>query len=235
MINKGTTKVSKIFKGTTKVKYVYKGTTKVWSGASLVSYYDGETLIGTEEVDEGLDVLHPSLDTSKEGYTLFGWSITDGGERVSVLGATGEPMSIYAIYVPNTLQAFVATMPDKVYNVTLKNERYVTGNTMARAARAAYLAGGGEANAASSFAINLVEYQTATVSGKGFTYGYGTKWDEHAYLDNVDYVDQSFNKTYTASGSHSLHAHGQVASGQNDLDVGICILNITLTNPVAWV
>lgn len=209
---------------------------KVWSGASEVSYYDGDTLLGVEEVDEGEDVLHPSINTTKSGYTLYGWATTKGAEeRITSLLATGEPMTVYAVYLPNTLTVFSADRINGNWTIYSKNDKYVSGGFIANAARATHYVGGGSADASASFSITLGAYQQANVSGRATAGGYGDVWNEHAYYDGTDYIDNYFSRTHTASGAHSLSAHGDSSGNQSYLDVAIWIRGITLTNPIAWV
>ena len=209
---------------------------KVWSGASEVSYYDGNTLLGIEEVDEGEDVLHPSIDTTKSGYTLYGWTTVKGSdERVTSLLATGEPMTVYAIYLPNTLTVFSGDRIGTKFDFSIKNTKYVNGGFIAVAARAAYIIGAGPSDGSASFSITLNAYQQASVTGRGNAGGYGITSDEHAYYDGTDYVDANFNRTHTVSGEHLLSAHGHADNNQALLDVAIWIKNITLSNPIAWV
>lgn len=235
-------KIKKIASGRnlTKVKegWVFKDGIfqKVWSGASEVSYYDGDTLLGTEEVDEGEDVLHPSINTTKSGYTLYGWATTKGSEtRVTSLLATGEPMTVYAVYLPNTLTVFSGDRVNGSYSVYSKNDKYVSGGFIASATRATYYVGGGSADASASFSINLGVYQQANVSGRGTVGGYGDTYNEHSYYDGSEYTETYFSRTHTASGAHSLSAHGDSSGNQSYLDVAIWIRSITLSNPIAWV
>lgn len=103
---------------------------QVFTSASAVSYYDGNTLLGIEEVDEGLDVLRPSIDTSKDGYTLVGWTGYGGTERFETRVATGEPMSLYALWLPNTLTVLSATLiqdgTDPKYTLVSHDSKYIS-------------------------------------------------------------------------------------------------------------
>lgn len=125
----GNTKLKWYF-GNTKLKSFFHGDDKVWTGASSVSYYDGDTLIDTIDVDEGADVLHPSLSMSKTNYTFVGWSLSDGGDRVTTLYATGEPMSLYALWLPNTLTILSATLAhdgeNPKYTLVSHDSKYIS-------------------------------------------------------------------------------------------------------------
>lgn len=83
-------------------KWIHDGV-KVWSGATVVSYYDGSTLIDTREVDEGLDVAI-NAPTISNKY-LWGWSDTDGGKAKTII-AQGETMTVYADASPNPITIY---------------------------------------------------------------------------------------------------------------------------------
>lgn len=71
----------------------------LWSGASLVTYYDGETLLGTAEVDEGQSVLNPSFHPRKNNKILYGWNTNPSATTpLNTLVADGEPITLYAIW-----------------------------------------------------------------------------------------------------------------------------------------
>lgn len=226
--------------GLTKVKagymYVSGAWNKVWSFGSEVSYYDGDTLIGKEDVDEGHSVLHPSLTIpQKENYTFVGWANTSDGEPLDELLATGDPMNVYAIYLPNTLTVFSGDRVNGTYTISVKDTKYVNGGFIAVAARAAYIAGTGPADGSASFSITLNGYQQASVSGRSGSYGnYGDTTDMHGYYDGTEYTDSNFNRTHNVNGSHSLQAHGSVNNHQSNLDIAIWIKTITLSNPTPW-
>lgn len=237
MINRGTTKVSKVFKGTSKVKYIYKGTTKVWSGASVVSYYDGNTLIGTEEVDEGLDILHPSFSTAKEGYTLYGWTnVADSDERITVATATGEPMTLYAIYLPNTLTVISGTVSNNntpTYSRTVFNTKFVSGNP-ATNAEEWYASIDSTKQTSASITLDKKYYQTAKVTVKGLTRGYGHgKFDGHTVVEG-DSVSDTYTNNNLSNGSHTITSYVYVNYSGTWIICCTGITSLTLTNPIAW-
>lgn len=187
---------------------------KVWSGATVVSYYDGDTLMGTEEVDEGEDVLHPSFSTSKDGYTLYGWGL-NSDERITSLVASGETMTLYAIYTANTktMSNVCALSAHAVYN-----EQFRDG----------------------TFTVNMGRYQSGTITAYASFSDEGTG----AYLivgaaslDGVEFVRPtaggSGSRAISATeGTHSLHLY--VKSYDNYGQDGSVSASILLTNPIAW-
>lgn len=113
----GNSKISKVFMGNTKIKKIFYGTDLVFSGGTAVSYYKGNTLLGTEEVDEGETALSPSSAiTSKlnPGTDNFfaGWSLTDGGEVVKTLNGNDdiETINLYAVIIPKVLTIYSANV-----------------------------------------------------------------------------------------------------------------------------
>jgi len=203
---------------------------KVWSGASEVSYYDGDTLLGVEEVDEGEDVLHPSVDTTKSGYTLYGWAIAKGTEeRVESLTATGDPMVLYAIYVVNSITV--------AQNDRILDSKYVSGALTASAT-----ANWNTANSSAGFTINLGKYQNAQINARVDTASNdtGNLNVGGGSVDGASIIDwlqsgRSASKTFNiGNGSHSL---GVWATAYDDYRQTCWIHTqwITLSNPIAWV
>lgn len=208
---------------------------KVWSGASEVSYYDGNTLLGTEEVDEGEDVLHPAINTAKSGYTLYGWATTKGSEtHVTSLVATGEPMALYAIYLPNSLVVASGSIVQGLwtsYRQGIKNAKHISGGLGCSADRAGYAVGGGWANASTSFNLTLGVYRNATIAW-GIAEGNG---EFHAfYVDGANVGYSAGSKQVTTDGAHALATEGNT-SNDSWTSTTIGITNITLSNPIAWV
>ena len=203
---------------------------KVWSGASIVSYYDGETLLGTEEVDEGSDVLHPNISTAKENYTLCGWSISaEYLTKVEQLAATGEPMALYAIYLPNSLSV-------------LGNSRYVTGSTSTSNSATPAYQGGWDLGSSTSFVLNMHEYQNnvVTVHQSNIYSGHEDNDQPWGYgqLDGSD-VAKNSSRTFTniANGTHILRTIGHTANegeARNTQTLQCYVTSIVLSNPVAW-
>ena len=188
----------------------------VWSGASVVHYYDNTTLLGTEEVDEGEDVLHPSIDTTKSNYTLVGWSTepNDLNKQVTSLVATGEEMNLYALYLPNT----------RVISNVCPLSTYVTWN---------------EKWAYGSFNVDMSKYQSGTITAyvSFSSQGTGELRVGYGQLDGVTFGESkgggSGSRTIQATnGTHSLALY--VISYNNYAQSGNASVTITLTNPKSW-
>lgn len=203
---------------------------RVWSGASEVSYYDGNILLGTEEVDEGEDVLHPSFSTTKSGYTLYGWALSSTAtERITSLVATGEPMRLYAIYLPNTVTVASGTIWDTKY----------VGGTRSLSLRRTW----SSEEATVVFNLNMGRYQSGTITvGATFqAHDTGNLLTGRARLDGVTFLEgdagagrTSASRTIAATnGNHSLYLY--VISYDNYQQEGyIGVSNIVLSNPIAW-
>jgi len=211
-------------------KWTHNGV-KIWSGASVVSYYDGTTLLGTEEIDEGSDVLHPSISTSKEGYTLVGWEYN--GENVTSLVATGEPMTIKTVYVANSITIASGSLNGWTWNGSVFYPTYVTSvwNTNYISGSAIAWDGGywTQLSATSNFTLNKGYYQTASAS---FSYD-GAKYGEYysgapTYrIDGVSTLSKSLD-----NGSHSLYVFQAI--DDEKVSVAFFIRSITLSNPTPW-
>lgn len=234
MIKLGTSKV-KFYLGSNKVKAIYKGSTKVWSGASIVSYYDGTTLLGTEEVEEGEDVLHPDIDTTKANYTLYGWSTSPNGQRVTQMVANGEAMSLYAIYLPNTITVCVSARSGSSATVSVWNSKYMSGS--------AYViqeSNGQSLTASANFSITLNEYQNSSV--KLWTHWYmvdeqGYGHDEGGNMKVDGTTRYNGNVLSNLSGVHqmSVHAFPNWGTGERFVRASGGLAEVKLTNPIAWV
>lgn len=200
---------------------------KIWSGATLVSYYDGDTLLGTEEVDEGEDVLRPNIDTTKQGYTLVGWSTTgDESDIVTELTAQGDTMTLYAVYFANSITV--------VSNGTILNSRYASGSCAI--SQGIYWSNN---TWYASFSLNKGKYQNGTiVANASFANaGTGNLNVGKASLDGVEFASceggGSGTRSISASnGSHSLALW--LISYDNYTQNGSVSVTITLSNPKAW-
>ena len=228
MIYRGSTKVSKIYRGSNKIKAVYKGANKVWSGSSVVSYYDGNTLMGTETVDGGEDVLHPSISTSKEGYTLYGWGLTQNAtERQENLVATGEPMTLYAIYVANSITVVTGSITPGVYpsySCTYKNTEYVNGEVGGRVELWYKV---GSVSGSYYFTLDKKHYQTATV-----TLGQSNQMPGSQTFDGNSFSNG--NTKAIGNGSHVISLAAQNDSANTWAINAAGITSLVLSNPIEW-
>ena len=234
MIKLGTSKV-KFYLGSNKVKAIYKGSTKVWSGASIVSYYDGTTLLGTEEVEEGEDVLHPDIDTTKANYTLYGWSTSPNGQRTAQMVANGEPMTLYAIYLPDTITVCVSSRSGSSATVSVWNSKYMGGS--------AYViqeSPGPSLTASANFSITLNEYQNSEVTVWTHDYtiddqGYGHDYTGSMNVDGVSKVNGNVLNDLSGVHSMSVHAFPDWGIGERFERASGGLAKVELTNPIAWV
>lgn len=86
--------------GSKKVKAIYLGGGKVYSSGNIC-VYNVDGVLYTQEYEDGEDVLHPTAFTvpAKTGYTLYGWSLTSGGEALTALTMGDDPITLYAVWV----------------------------------------------------------------------------------------------------------------------------------------
>lgn len=115
----GNDKIKKGYTGSTKLKRGYTGSTKVWSGASLVTYIYAN-LSTQEEVDEGDNCATKTVTISDA--TFLGWTDTRGATTpVDEILATGDPMTLYAIYKydDTVLSTDVGTDGDTTWSMTI--------------------------------------------------------------------------------------------------------------------
>lgn len=228
----------------TKIKYAYiwdedtQQFVRVWSGSSEVSYYDGDTLLGTEEVEDGADCLHPSVSTAKANYTLYGWATKKNpkpSDRVTSLLADGDAKTLYAIYVPNSIVVVSASVwrdaaENPHYQLNTQDTEYVTGNTVMEASKW-YSTGSFEGS--TGFSLNKGIYQNASCSMWSGIRDYG-----ETYFDNVLQVKGDGASGYTSkslnNGYHTIRCYGWANHSDS---WAICLLgvtNLTLSNPIAW-
>lgn len=211
---------------------------QVWSGASEVSYYDGDTLMGVEEVDEGEDVLHPSFSTTKQGYTLVAWKDALYGDPLTELNATGEPMKVYALYLPNTLDVALGRMyydpaygqysPYLVFTSDLWDSEYVSGKQVSDAS---IWYREGQFDKTVSFKLDKKFYQTATITLKNMSRD-GNSWGR---LDSNREIPENSSRSWTIdSGTHSIYSWGY-NNAPNSWEYSYTgITKLTLSNPTPW-
>lgn len=230
----GSNKQKGAYIGSNKIKAIYKGTTKLWSGGSAVSYYNGSTLIGTVEVEEGKDVLRPSLTFSKSGYTHIGWAKTNGGSVVTSLVATGEPMTLYAVWLKNTatvLSAKVQTIAGTVnpeYVINSYDSAYIADVQYAHAVGSYnYLYSSSDTK---SMYVDIGKYQTMTVKAIGGGFGESLT----ASIDGTSCITAEATKTYSTSRTIELKASGKHSDSGSWHSVICGCTSIVLSNPKKW-
>lgn len=209
---------------------------RVWSGASEVSYYDGDTLLGTIEVDDGEDVLHPPIETTKGGYTLYGWATAKGSQtRVTSLNADGNPISLYAIYLPNTVTIVSATLTadaahNPVYSVHTHDTRYIDVIKV----EASRWYSTGQFSGSVAFTLNKGLYQTCTgtVAERNRDAGYG-EIDGYRFAGAEDDSSGAMGVTL-AEGRHTLRVEGWCHHSDSWAIAFVGFTNLVLSNPIAW-
>lgn len=83
-------KIKKVFHGNTKIKKIYYGEKLVFTSGTAVSYYQGDRLLGTEDIEDGESVLSPSSNITSAlsvdpNYSFVGWSDIPDGKTVKDL------------------------------------------------------------------------------------------------------------------------------------------------------
>lgn len=196
-------------------KWIHNGV-KVWSNGAEVSYYDGTNLLGTFDVEEGLDVLHPPIDTSKADYTLVGWALSDRSlDIVEEMVASDKPINLYAVYLPNTLVVAQGDVGTVWYTQQIKDERYISGSLGSEKKVTS-----GNDYVSCTFTVNARFYQT--VSGATKVNGSGSGWHQNDVTPSI-----TKSGTYTAS---------SIFVGNNGTYTCVVgVTKITLSNPKAWV
>ena len=220
---------------------------QVWTGASTVSYYDGNTLIGTEEIDEGNDALRPQhIDTTKAGYTLYGWKAhPNDTSRLEQLIADGEPISLYAYYVPNTLSVLSASFGNWYHDSGgwhIDYTRSVNNNYLSGVTDVGVDSSWNQRDASVGFYLALNEYQNATVvvlakycpaDSGGLSAGYasfdGNTWSSW----NPAGTNSSNTYSNVRTGNHSLYVRSISYDAYWQTNV-VGVTSIVLSNPIAW-
>lgn len=200
-------------------KWIHNGV-KVWSNGAEVSYYDGTNLLGTFDIEEGLDVLHPPIDTSKADYTLVGWALSDRSlDIIEEMVASDEPINLYAVYLPNTLVVAQGDVGTAWYTPQIKDERYISGSLGAEKRVTT-----GNDFVSCTFTVNSGLYQTVSGTTKvnGSLSG-KSGWHQNEVTPNI-----TRSGTYTVSSIF-------VAGEQSTYTCVVGVNQITLSNPKAWV
>lgn len=200
-------------------------------GGVEVSYYDGSTLLGTQKVPKGKDALHPSITVpTKSGYTFVGWATTNDIEDwVGTLVAGNDPITLYAIYVANTLTV--------VSGGSNQNPKYVSG-TFAVSVDPHW----STASQSGSFTLLKRRYATATCvayamfyknDSGGLDVGDAT-FDGDAIIGTWIVGGSEGSKSYViGDGGHSIYVS---ATAYDDYSQGalVRVSSLVLSNPISW-
>lgn len=217
-------------------KWIHNGV-KVWSGATVVSYYDGSTLLGTKEVDEGEDVLRPSdISTTKSGYTMIGWATSNSESSiVTSLKASGEAMTLYAIYLPNSYTAVSASHSlGTGSSISKQDTKYISGSLFCDAGLNDSYVSPGTTTSSASWTINMNRYRSVTITARTYESAYGS----HSYSLTWDgsAVSQSngtnTTRTYSSNGSHTFVSTATMNDGY--CAIGIGMTSAVFSNPKPW-
>lgn len=230
-------KIKKIYHGSTKVKKIYFGSTKVWSSGSEVTYFseDGSTVLGTADVDEGEDVLHPTMVTpTKANHTFVGWVGYGGTERFETKVANGEPMSLYALFVPNSLQILNASLivesgdVDPKYTLVSYNNNYI--DEVKYAESSSWYNYEYSNSDTKTMHVKIGLYQLMTVQGralKNHNEGGGS-------INNVTSSGNTVTLTFGADADIVMYCWNRHEWRESWSHTITGCTNITLSNPDAW-
>lgn len=198
---------------------------------AVISYYDDSTLLGTQKVPNGKDVLHPSITMpSKENYTFCGWTTENGSyNKETTLVSTGEPMSLYAMYLPNSLNV-------------VGNSRYISGSTYTSDSHTPAYEGEQSLDSSTSFTLNMQEYQnnSVTVVCQAIYSGHidNDQPSGNGKFDSSN-VPKNGSSTFTniANGTHIVKTEGHTANegeARNTQELRCYVSSLVLSNPISW-
>lgn len=196
------------------------------ASVAKVTYYYGETVLRTRYIDEGADALHTDIVMpEQEGYTFVGWTLQpESIDIVNELNAGVTPINLYAVYLPNTYDIYVAG--------STHDERFTSGSY-----RTAATANWNSTSDTSNFNVNFKSYQNGNINcyvnmsgggfGQYFINGTGTViYGGTTYIENINAGIRDGNNTI------GVDAY---ASEAQTLNVSMTIRRITLSNPKPWV
>lgn len=219
-------------------KWIHNGV-KVWSGATVVRYYHGSTLLGTKEVDEGNDVLRPSgISTAISGYTMIGWAKSNSESSiVTSLKASGETMRLYAIYLPNSYTAVSASHDlGTGSSISKQDTKYISGSLFCYAGRdTRYGLPPGTDTDSASWSINLNRYRSVTITARTYESSFGNNfysltWDGSAVSQNNG---TDTTRSYSSNGTHNFVS--TATTNESWSAIGIGITSAVFSNPKPWV
>ncbi|MDD6881773.1 MAG: hypothetical protein PUE18_09405 [Firmicutes bacterium] len=218
-------------------KWIHNGV-KVWSGATVVYYYHGSTHLGTKEVDEGEDVLRPSgISTAISGYTMIGWATSNSESSiVTSLKASGEAMTLYAIYLPNSYTAVSASHSLGLgSSISKQDTKYISGSLFCSSGLNDGYVSPGTTSASASWTINLNRYRSVTITAQTYESSYGSHsysltWDGSAVTQDSNAVT---TRTYSSNGTHTFVSTATMYNGY--CAIGLGITSAVFSNPKPWV
>ena len=203
------------------------------SVGALISYYDGSTLLGTQRVPKGRDVLHPRITVpSKSGKTFVGWSTTNSEANwVSSKVSDGNPLSLYAVYATSSLTVASGTITTEGtvsnYSGSILQPSFVSGNLGGKVE--IWYSPGPVSN---SWVFNLQKryYNTATVTVGAAHWG-----DCASSFDGTSFSGSSMSKAI-ASGNHTVYAyaHNTAEEGHGWAINSTGVTSLVLSEPIAW-
>lgn len=172
---------------------------------------------------------------NKTGYTHVGWTGYGGTERFETKVATGEPMSLYALWLPNNLVVLTGSIIDRGgygcnWQELTRNAKYVSGSSYA------FATGWYEYNLSNSdtayLTVNLGEYHLATIIYDSGWYAWGGS--SYTSIDDITIgQDATQTKTYSANKTIKLYASGSHDRQQHH-SVVVGASRVTLSNPTKW-
>lgn len=195
------------------------------ASAAKVTYYYGDTVLRTRYIDEGEDTLHTDIAMpEQEGYTFVGWALQpESVDIVNELNAGVAPIDLYAVYLPNTYDVYVAG--------STRDERFTSGSY-----RTAATANWNSTSDTSNFNVDFHSYRNGNINcyvnmsgggfGQYFINGTGTViYGGTTYIENINAGIRDGNNTI------GVDAY---ASEAQTLNVSMTIRRITLSNPKPW-
>lgn len=223
----------------------YKGFGQANIDAMSIITYVVEDTSHVKIVRRNKDVLHPSIPTAKAGYTFVGWALTPGGAKLTSLLATEITITLYALYVPNTLDILVGSFGGWSYDTAgwhISYSRTINSNYINGATDAYIQKEWSSGSATASFNLALNEYQNAEVIVQAKycpndtgNLSVGTARFDNNELNAWNLSGSTYTKTYSnvAAGNHSLNIYTISYDYYSQANV-VGVTKITLSNPTPW-
>lgn len=144
----------------------------VYSASVPVTYIVSSGVSYTEEVKYGSSCLSPSsFVPSRNGYKFIGWAETSGGALLESKVAGTEPITLYAVFIPNTITInysnrgtypYVATSGEYTSSDGWKNTGYMGAGLIIQDVGRGYI----------NKLIDFTHYRTLTVNMQGVWYNH---------------------------------------------------------------